>query len=106
MCSSAVWRSTSCNGRRAPCLSCASASMNASDTTPRGTHKDGPRTSMTKLAHVAELVVLERPLDFGATVHYKRTLSHDRFGDGLAVHHEQLRVRFRFHLDAMASAGE
>src|SRR2546422_10789814 len=60
----------------------------------------------SKLAHVSELIILERLLDFGAVVHHEWAFPDDGFCDRFAVHHQELGVGLRFHGDAVASASK
>src|SRR5882762_2733211 len=62
--------------------------------------------SFNNLPHASELVILERLLDFRAAVHHERAVADDRFGNWLAVHHQELGVGLRFHGDAVASASK
>jgi len=65
------------------------------------------RRLSSNLAHLAKLVVLEGLLDFGAAVHYERTVTDNRLGDWFAVHDQELRIAVTgFHPDAVTSAAE
>src|SRR5437867_3791939 len=60
----------------------------------------------SKLAHVSELIILERLLDFRAVVHHEWAFPDDGFCDRFAVHHQEFGVGFRFYGDAGASASK
>src|SRR2546426_784489 len=60
----------------------------------------------SKLAHVSELIILERLLDFDTAVHNERAVTDDGFVKWFAVHHQEFGVGFCFHGDAGASASK
>ena len=51
-----------------------------------GTESTASRYRCRNLTHPTKLIILKRLLDFGVSVHHKRSATDNRLGDGFSVH--------------------